>query len=153
MRSDKTSPLAPTARTIPAGDPRRVVASIAMFDCLSEHWSLCGDEREILLGGIPNSIWSRWKQHPPAARIERDTRERIVNLFTIYLNAHSLFAPEFADRWVRAQNAAFGGISPISVMLQGKIEDIINVRRYLERIRTPDLASPFFDRRSSGLQT
>ena len=124
------------AKSIEAGDPRRVAASIAMFERLSEHWTLRRAERETLLGGVPKSTWSEWRQRPALTRLKSDTRERIANLFSIDLNAHSLFAPEFADRWVREPNAAFQGQSPITVMLQGRVEDIIVVRRYLERIRT-----------------
>ena len=107
-------PLASRAETMPAGDPRRTAASVAMLERLSEHWSLRGDERETLLGGVPKSTWSEWRQRPALARIKADTRERIANLFTIDLNAHALFAPEFADRWVREPNAAFAGESPMS---------------------------------------
>jgi hypothetical protein len=128
--------LADEAGSIPAGDPRRMAASFAMFERLSEHWSLRGDERELLLGGVSKSTWSEWRQRPASARIKSDTRERIANLFTIDLNAHALFAPEFADRWVRESNAAFAGASPLSTMLRGRVEDVIGVRRYLERIRT-----------------
>jgi DNA-binding MarR family transcriptional regulator len=124
------------ATSMEASDPRRIAASIAMFERLVEHWSLRRDERETLLGGVPKSTWSEWKQRPALARLKADTRERIANLYTIDLNAHSLFAPEFADRWVRGPNAAFQGQSPLSAMLRGKVEDVIGVRRYLERIRT-----------------
>jgi Protein of unknown function (DUF2384) len=133
------------AKSMEASDPRRIAASIAMFDRLAEHWSLRGDEREMLLGGVPKSTWSEWKHRPRAARIRADTRERIANLFAIDLNAHSLFAPEFADRWVRSPNAAFGGDTPMSLMVRGKFEDVIGIRRYLESIRT---SSPFEAARS-----
>jgi antitoxin Xre/MbcA/ParS-like protein len=138
--------LAVQAETIPAGDPRRIAASVAMFERLSEHWSLRANERETLLGGISKSTWSEWRQRAASARIKSDTRERIANLFTIDLNAHALFAPEFADRWIREPNAAFGGESPMSTMLRGKVEDVITVRRYLERVRTSSLS----DRERSG---
>ena len=121
---------------MPANDPLRLAASIAMFDRLAEHWSLCANERETLLGGVSKSTWRGWRGRRTTARIKSDTRERIANLFLIDLNAHSLFAPEFADRWVREPNAAFQGESPMSTMLRGKVEDVIDVRRYLERIRT-----------------
>jgi Antitoxin Xre/MbcA/ParS C-terminal toxin-binding domain len=124
------------AQAIPPADPRRLAASIAMFDRLTEHWSLRADERETLLGGVSKSTWSEWRGHRTTARIKPDTRERIGNLFVIDLNAHSLFAPEFADRWIRESNAAFEGESPMTTMLRGKFEDLIRVRRYLERIRT-----------------
>jgi hypothetical protein len=134
--SDRTRLVADDAEAMPARDPRRIAAAVAMFERLAEHWSLRGDERETLLGGIPKSTWSEWRQRPAVARIKSDTRERIANLFVIDLNAHALFAPEFADRWVRESNAAFGNESPLSAMLRGKVEDIILVRRYLEGVRS-----------------
>lgn len=137
--------LAEEATTIDASDPRRVAASVAMFDLLIEHWSLRGGERETLLGGIAKSTWSEWRQRTAVGRIKPDTRERIANLFAIDVNAHALFAPEFADRWVREPNAAFEGRSPLATMLRGKVEDMIRVRLYLERVRS---ASPTDDSRA-----
>ncbi|MDB5072885.1 MAG: hypothetical protein JWM87_3996 [Candidatus Eremiobacteraeota bacterium] len=134
--TDRSLELANKAEEIGANDPRRVAASVAMFERLAEHWSLRWDERERLLGGIAKSTWSEWRQRPMLARIKPDARERIANLFTIDLNAHSLFAPEFADHWVRQLNIEFGGESPLAIMLRGKVEDVISVRRYLERVRT-----------------
>ena len=128
--------LSERAEAIPADDRRRIAASVAMFERLAEHWSLRADERDTLLGGISKSTWSEWRQRPASARIKSDTRERIANLFTIDLNAHALFAPEFADRWVREPNVAFAAASPMARMLRGRVEDVISVRRYLERIRT-----------------
>ena len=139
---DRALRLAAEAAAMPVRDSRRIAASVAMVERLSEHWSLRGDERETLLGGIPKSTWSEWRQRPTLARIKSDTRERIANLFTIDLNAHALFAPEFADRWVREPNSAFGGESPMSTMLHGKLEDVITVRRYLERIRSSSPTNP-----------
>jgi|GEM_PF-87507 len=124
------------AEVVPPDDPRRVAASIAMFERLAEHWSLRGSERQALLGGVSKSTWSEWRQRPSGARLKADTRERIANLFAIDLNLHSLFAPEFADRWVRSASAAFAGESPLVTMLRGRVEDVITVRRYLERVRT-----------------
>ena len=132
--SDGLVRLTEQAQAMDERDPRRITASLAMFERLAEHWSLRGDERETLLGGIPKSTWSEWRQRPGFARIKPDTRERVANLFTIDLNVHSLFAPEFADRWIREPNAAFEGESPLSRMLRGKVEDVITVRRYLERV-------------------
>lgn len=116
-------------------DSLRIAASIAMFERVSEHWSLRGSERETLLGGVPKSTWSEWRQRPKSARIKADTRERIANLLLVDFNAHALFAPEFADRWVREPNAALNGISPLAKMLAGKVEDVIAVRRYLDGVR------------------
>ena len=136
LGSDAAARLAEQAQAMPTDDPRRTAASLAMFDRLSEHWSLRADERETLLGGVSKSTWSEWRGRRMTARIKPDTRERIANLFLIDLNAHSLFAPEFADRWIRERNAAFHGESPMTTMLRGKVEDVISVRRYLERVRT-----------------
>ena len=97
LNSTVVARLAKEAEAMDVRDPRRLAASLAMFERLSEHWSLRGDEREMLLGGIPKQTWSEWRQRPNSARIKSDTRERIANLFAIDLNAHSLFAPEFAD--------------------------------------------------------
>jgi uncharacterized protein (DUF2384 family) len=128
--------LALEAESISVDDPRRIRASLAMFDQVSKHWKLRENEREKLLGGVSKSTWSEWRQRSGGARLRSDTRERIANLFAIDLNAHSIFAEEFADRWVREPNEFFAGASPLTTMLRGNVEDVITVRRYLEGVRT-----------------
>lgn len=132
--NERIAGLLDEAARIPAGDPRRRAAAIAMFDRVAQHWALNGEERQTLLGDVTRSTWSDWKQRPLSARIRRDTRERIANLYAIDLMTHSIFAPEFADAWIRRANASFGEESAIAVMLRGKIEDIVSVRRYLESV-------------------
>ncbi len=122
------------ASRMPADDPRRRAASIAMFDRVAQHWRLDGEERQRLLGGVTKSTWSDWKRRPPAARIRPDTRERIANLFAIDMMTHSIFAPEFADAWVRRPHPSFGDESALAIMVRGKIEDIVSVRRHLESV-------------------
>lgn len=132
--SVKLDRLLEEAASIPADDPRRRAASIAMFDQVARHWNLDAAERETLLGGVTKSTWSDWKQRPLSARVRPDTRERIANLFAIDLMAHSVFGVDFADAWVRHRNETFGGDSPADVMLRGRVEDIVSVRRYIERV-------------------
>ena len=129
------------AKSMEKDDPQRIAASIAMFERLSEHWSLVREEREALLGGAAESTWSEWRRRPALAPLICETRERIANLFSIDLHAHGLFAPQFADRWVREPNAAFQGESPLSVMLHGQMMDGIGIRRYLECLRTSSPAA------------
>jgi hypothetical protein len=131
----KWARLANEAATIGPNDPARIKASLAMFVRVSEHWDLGLDERENLLGGVSSVTLEEWLERPDRAEIPRDTRERIRNMTIIDFNAHALFAPEFADRWVRQPNAAFDGGSALERMLHGAVEDIIVVRRYLERAR------------------
>jgi len=37
--------------------------------------------------------------------------------------------------WIRAANAAFGGVRALEVMLGGELTDIMRVRRYLDAER------------------
>jgi hypothetical protein len=140
--NERVAGLLDVASRIPADDPRRRAASIAMFDQVAQHWGLDGEERQTLLGGVTKSTWSDWKQRAFSARIRPDTRERIANLYAIDLMTHSIFAPEFADAWIRRANASFGDESAIAVMLGGKIEDIVFVRRYLESVGSGSAPAP-----------
>jgi hypothetical protein len=133
--SSRWQQIASDAEAIEADDPRRIKAALAMFERLSRHWNLSEDDRTILLGGISSATFHRWIERPDSASLTADTRERIANLYAIDLNAHSLFASEFADQWVRQSNEAFNGRSALARMLDGGIEDIISVRQYLDRAR------------------
>jgi hypothetical protein len=136
-RKDVLTNLSPWAKpSLQRDDPRRIAASIDMFQRTAQHWTLVDRERQILLGDLSPSLWRIWIKHPSNAPLSIDIRERIANIFAIDLNLHSLFGAEFADAWIRQGNKFFDGKSPLSIMLRGKMEDIITVRRYLESVRT-----------------
>jgi hypothetical protein len=75
-------------------------------------------------------------QDPVRASLPADVRERIANLIVISEDLAALFGPgEIADGWVRRPNSHFGDEPPLRRMMSGLMEDLIEVRRYLDVAR------------------
>ena len=113
-------------------------AGLRAFARLADLWGLSIDEQLCLLGQPPRSTFFAWRKHPEAARLPRDTLERLSNLLGIYKSLQILL-PEAAaaDAWVRQPNSApgFGGQSALARMLAGNVSDLNFVRRYLDGVR------------------
>lgn len=120
-------------------DPRRIAnAALQAFFNLSTHWQLSGADERILLGSPPESTFYKWKAEKTAARMSRDTLERISYLLGIYKALNILLpSPRAADEWIHKPNTApiFNGQSALERMLAGSIVDLADVRRYLDAQR------------------
>lgn len=113
-------------------------AGLRAFARIAELWHLTVDEQLCLLGQPPRSTFFAWRKHPEAARLPRDTLERLSNLLGIYKSLQILLPdPAAADAWVRQPNTAvpFGGRSALQCMLAGNVSDLNAVRRYLDGVR------------------
>lgn len=111
---------------------------VRAFLALADHWGLDSEERRTLLGGLASSTFFKYAAQPDAARLSRDTLERISHLIGIFKSLNVLLPrPEQADAWVRRPNDAplFKGRSALEFMLSGRFEDLIAVRRYLDTAR------------------
>ena len=63
----------------------------------------------------------------------RDVRDRIACLFTIRRALWSLFRdPEAENGWLRERHSMLNGASPLSLMLEGSMEDLLLARDYAE---------------------
>ncbi len=75
-------------------------------------------------------------EEPSRANLPADVKERIANLVVIWQDLAALFGPgEVAAGWVRRPNADFGDEPPLRRMTMGLMEDLIDVRRYLDLAR------------------
>lgn len=113
-------------------------AGLRAFGRIAEAWALSVDEQITLLGEPARSTFFAWRKAPEAARLPRDTLERLSNLLGIYKSLQILLPDaEAADRWVRQPNTAplFGGRSALDRMLAGNVVDLHAVRRYLDAVR------------------
>jgi Antitoxin Xre/MbcA/ParS C-terminal toxin-binding domain/Antitoxin Xre-like helix-turn-helix domain len=117
--------------------PRRV--GIRAFINLAARWGLEKSAWPVLLGrSSPNTIraWIKAaeRNEDRDAPLEADVQERLSHLISIYDGLHRLFGDEaYADAWIRTENRAFGGDTPLSRMLSGKFADLYEVRLYVER--------------------
>lgn len=120
-------------------NPQRVAnAALQAFFNLSGHWQLSAKEERTLLGSPPESTFFKWKADKSAARLSRDTLERVSYMLGIYKALNILLpSARAADEWIRKPNTAplFGGQRAIDRMLAGSLIDLSDVRRYLDAQR------------------
>lgn len=117
---------------------RMAAAGLRAFARIAGLWGLGLEDQLVLLGQPPRSTYYAWRKHPEAARLPRDTLERLSNLLGIYKSLQILLPDAAAaDAWVRQPNQAplFGGRSALQVMLGGNVSDLNLVRRYLDGVR------------------
>lgn len=132
MRAD-TLPERPDTASPEAG---RV--ALKFFFNVMELWGCTPTQQRILLGGIGNTTYHKYKKLP-GVRLPHDTLERISYLMGIHKALRILFSghPEKAYEWVCKANAAppFNGQSALEYMLHGRVVDLADTRRYLDSVR------------------
>jgi uncharacterized protein (DUF2384 family) len=102
---------------------------------LFERWRLTDEEASRLLGDISIRTYQRWKSGS-FGRAGIDLAERMSNLLGIHKALRLLFRePARGYGWISRPNADFDGRSALDVMLQGRITDLMRVRRYLDAWR------------------
>lgn len=101
---------------------------------LFSRWGLTDEQAAILLD-LGLRSYRRWKAEGPG-RLGRDGKARLSNLMGIHKGLRLIFgeSPRVYE-WVKARNAAFGGLSALDIMLQGELTDLIRVRNYLDAER------------------
>lgn len=121
---------------VPTNDKKSSVALKAYFG-ITKKWALTSDQERILLGDLSKATFYRWKQHGDG-QLTADTFERISYILGIYKALRILLPTEqLADAWLHQSNTAplFGGHSALEKMLQGRVIDLADVRRYLDAER------------------
>ena len=104
------------------------------FFHIMEKWLLDNEQARVLLGGISKTTLYRYKKLPEVA-LQIDTLNRISYILGTYKGLHSLFTEETrANQWIKRPNEAapFKGKSALDRMLQGKIDDLAEVREYID---------------------
>ncbi len=102
---------------------------------LFERWRLTDEQASRLLGDISIRTYQRWKSGS-FGRVGIDLAERMSNLLGIHKALRLLFRePARGYGWISRPNADFDGRSALDVMLQGRITDLMRVRRYLDAWR------------------
>lgn len=125
--------------TQPQHDPKKIAcAALQAFFSLSDRWGLHAKEERTLLGEPAESTFFNWKASKSASKLNRDTLERISYLMGIYKALNILLPSEqAANEWLKKPNDAplFGGESALNRMLGGNVNDLADVRRYLDAWR------------------
>jgi hypothetical protein len=109
-------------------------SQFSLFLRIGEIWGLNAEQQITLIGSPARSTFFKWKKNGPS--MSADTVERISHLTAIFKDLGILFdTPWAGDRWLRAPNKIFEGLSALDVMLEGRLVDIIRVRQYLDAQR------------------
>jgi len=112
------------------------IALKAYFN-MAQQWQLNNAQQIKLLGDPSRATFFRWKKEG-VKDISQDTFERISYLLGIYKALHVLFTkPEQANTWLHRDNQAeiFAGRSALEFMLQGKMINLFETRKYLDAQR------------------
>ena len=122
-------------RDIGPADARRLgAAGLRTFLAIADEWQLPVATRRLLLGGIGESTYHKWRAGDIGTP-SRDQLERLSLLLGIYKALRLLFSDDATGvRWLKAANSDpdFAGQSPLDRMRRGSIEDLFVVRRYLD---------------------
>ena len=112
--------------------------ALQAFTRIASLWGLSASEQRTLLGSIPESTYFKYLKNPAAARLSRDTLERVSHVLGIFKSLNVLLPRhEAADTWIRRPNNAplFKGRTALEYMLSGRFEDLVSVRHYLDAMR------------------
>ncbi len=112
--------------------------ALQAFTRIANLWGLSAGDQRTLLGSIPESTYFKYLKNPQAARLSRDTLERISHILGIFKSLNVLLPRhESADTWIRRPNNAplFKGRTALDYMLSGRFEDLVSVRHYLDAMR------------------
>jgi len=132
----------PTAQPIDAAARRRVSGpGLRTFLAIAERYDMPTRDRIVLLGEPSNSTYHEWvkKARAEAAlTLPLDTLTRISGILGIHKALNILFPVEAeAMTWLKGQHhgEVFGGQAPIEVAVEGGLDGILTVRRYLDAWR------------------
>lgn len=112
-------------------------AALKGFFAIMAKWQATPEQMRVLLGTIGKTTLFRY-QKLPAIVLSYDLLERISYVLGIYKALRILFpTDERAREWIRRPNTAspFNGNSALQWMLQGRVTDLADVRRYLDAQR------------------
>lgn len=104
-----------------------------IVDQIADAWSLT-DEQKIRLLDCDTAAQLDHHREEPFSGISVETLERAAILLDIYSALHAIFADRsVADEWIQLPNQAplFGGRTALAVMLEGGLEMLRAVRKYL----------------------
>jgi hypothetical protein len=104
---------------------------------IAQAWQLDNEEVRALLGWPPQSTFYKYRTGK-VGTLGYDALMRISLVLGIYKALHILYAErDLADRWVKLPNSnpLFGGRPALSLMTQGGIDGLYQVRRLLDSRR------------------
>ena len=117
------------------GVSRRI--GILVFVNVVERWKIKKSAWPLLLGCSPSTT-RKWIKAAKSgeervALLKPDVQVRIAHLLSTYDGLHRLFGDgTYADAWIHTVNHAFGDQTPLKRILSGRLDDLCEVRLYVE---------------------
>jgi len=127
----------PNRRHDPAVRQRLSAPAARAFFNIAAAWQLSVAEQRALLGWPAPSTYHKYKSGDTGT-LSFDTLMRISLILGIYKALHILYPDaQLADRWVKLPNSnpLFGGKPALSLMTDGGIDGLLQVRRLLDARR------------------
>lgn len=116
--------------------PGRITGPVRTFQILLAGWGLGLKDAAILLGADPSN--SYYVESILGGRItlrHRDEKDRIVYLLRLKALLTSLFRDEqFENEWLRQRHAGLGGRSPLELLREGSMRNLMRVVDYVETL-------------------
>ena len=134
LRQKDFEPLSSGNRHSPQIRKKLSAPAIRTFFNIANAWRLSVKEQLALLGYPASSTYHKYKAGQ-IGRLSFDTLTRISLVLGIYKALHILFPDEaLADGWIRLpnSNAMFGGRPALTLMMDGGIDGLHQVRRLLD---------------------
>lgn len=130
---DHTVPEAQTGKAPYA--PDEIEAMQRTVGNIFGRWGVSDVDAAVILGGISPKTYRRWRDGE-YGRVNRDLADRMSHILGIHKALRIIVAePAQGYRWMRQPNAAFGGVTPLQLLLRGGMEDLRRLRRYLDSVR------------------
>lgn len=112
-------------------------SAFQLFLRFADRWELDENQRLAILGDIHRQTYQKWKRGD-VGTLSRDQLERISIMLGIHKGLRVLFADhDSAERWFMSPNrdVPFTGLSPLLFMVQGSINNLYALRRYIDAWR------------------
>lgn len=110
---------------------RALAGAFRAFDL----WGVAAKEGRAILGFPAERTYYAWRSGKVGA-VPHDTVRRVGYVLGIFKDLQILYRETAqADGWIRRQNRAFGGQTPLQRMAAGDVTDLAAVHGYLDAYR------------------
>ena len=137
VRANAIARVSPERRQDPAVRHKLSGPAIRTFFNVGAAWGLDNEEERALLGWLAPSTFYKYKSGQ-VGTLGYDVLMRISLVLGIYKALHILYAErDLANRWVKLPNSnpMFGGKPALTLMTEGGMDGLYQVRRLLDSRR------------------
>ena len=117
---------------IGSGEERSAV--VKALSRIAAHWKLTNEEAA-RLAGVNVRTWSRMKDGSFAGTLSQDQLMRASLLIGLFKGLRLLFNGPLTYGWPKRPNEGFGGRTPVALMMEGGIPEMVRMRRHIDGLR------------------